>query len=186
MFVWCRISFYNNFLKLGQKQLFKNRTEDYICYAKYRHGLLCVFLIYYCSFCGIIVKIIVIHLGYISMGLSGFHVNKKWLWLCGLCLSSLIVNSTHPAMDTWGSCPTSVARSIGARCAHGLKMTPAILSTSLPSWDTRLAWPTHWGKCTALASVCTTGLTVTWMHGRSEQSDEWCSLFVWEDNGPLS
>ena len=91
------------------------------------------------------------------------------VWL--LSFYSLTASSMHPAMATWGSCPTSVARSTGAGCAHGPKTTPANPSTSPPFWDIRLAWPTPWGRCTALASVCATELTAMWMHG----------MFVWQD-----
>lgn len=104
------------------------------------------------------------YLGYISM--SFMLISSDFVWL--VSFSSLIANSMHPAMDTWGSCPTSVVRSTGAGCVRGPKMTPANQSTSLPSWDTRLAWPTRWGRCTAPASVCMTGLTATWMHERIE------------------
>lgn len=71
-----------------------------------------------------------------------------------LWLFSLIANSMLLATGTWGSCLASEARSTGGGCVHGPKITPAIPSTSLPSWDIRRAWPTRWERCTALPSVC--------------------------------
>lgn len=69
----------------------------------------------------------------------------------------------HPATGTWGFYPASGARNTEGRCAHGPKMTPANLSTSLPFWDTRPAWPTPSGRCTALASVCMAGVWTSWI-----------------------
>lgn len=93
-------------------------------------------------------------------------------WFCmGYYLSSLIANSMPPAMDTWGSCLASAARSIGVRYVHGPKMTPAIPSTSLPSSDTRLAWLKLSERYTVLASVSTSWLdSASWLHGRLEET----------------
>lgn len=78
------------------------------------------------------------------------------IWVCtnSIVLFSLIANSMLLATGTWGSCLASEARSTGGGCVHGPKITPAIPSTSLPSWDIRRAWPTRWERCTALPSVC--------------------------------
>lgn len=118
-----------------------------------------------------LVRIIVcLIVGYILTGLSELHVNMCWFSV-GYVLSSLIVNSMPPATDTWGSCPTSAARSIGVGYAHGPKTTPANLSTSLPSWDTKLAWPTPSERCTALDSVSGVQLeSASWLHGRLEEN----------------
>lgn len=161
----------------AKKKLFKNRTKDYIFIALSTWKDWCVSS---WSITAVLVALLQKkqqhYLGYISM--SFMLISSDFVWL--VSFSSLIANSMHPAMDTWGSCPTSVVRSTGAGCVLGPKMTPANQSTSLPSWDTRLAWPTRWGRCTALASVCMTGLTATWMHERIEGEKDplWVTLAV--------